>query len=309
MANNFIDVSNQAAIIATALDDVTILPFRPKYPFDGNAQAKRWNLNRMPRKGDNVQFLKLGGLSADTAALDTTATAINAGQKTVYTRASISMDAYGKYSTLDTLELGNESFIDASVDAAWQLADQAAASLDVLARAAFNGITGSSTYVLYGSNGTASNLGPLKSVDIRKAVTSLRSGSVPTFDDGYYHCILSFTQAQQLRAETGEAAWRVPSNRNNGAMEIYNGDIGVYEGVRFIASDQVSGAATNTIHAYLFGKEFVGKAVGFDPQVSMKPEMEGPHSNLAVIRWNALVGYGIIKRAAGRVIITDNDSL
>ena len=115
MASNFVDVATQAAIIATAFDGMSVKALRPNYVFDNLAQEKRWMLSSMPNKGDALQFTRLSALSANTGALDVTSTTLGS-QKNSYVRVSVSMDAYGDHSTLDTFELGNESFVDAVSD-------------------------------------------------------------------------------------------------------------------------------------------------------------------------------------------------
>ena len=318
MATNFIDVQSQAAVIATALDSMSLKPLRPNYVFDSVAKEKIWNLPQMPTKGDKVQFPVLGAFSANTAALDATSTALNGGTKTSYTRSTVSLAAYGNYSVIDTFVYGSEGFVDIVSDVAYSLGDQAMNSLNNIARAAIdknrysNAVSGalSSTYHYYGSNATASSMGPLKAVDVRKIVRDLKASNVPTFEDGYYVGIVTPTVANQLRAETGNASWGAAVLAGDGSVQKrFTGDIGTFEGVRFVVDNQCSGAATGTISSYFLGKDGVGKAVGRDVGVSLKPDLDGPHSNLLTVRWNALVGYGIIRRDAIRILESNNDTL
>lgn len=318
MANNFIDIQSQAIVIATALDSMSLKPLRPKYVFDGVAKEKVWNLPSQPRRGDTIQFPVLAAFSSNTAALDPTSTAINGGTKTAYTRKNVSMDAYGNYSVIDTMEFGAETFVDVVSDVSFSLMDQGMNSVNLIARSVIdknrysNGVSGtlSGTYHYYGSNGTASTMGPLKAVDVRKIVRDLKADHVEPFEDGNYVGILHPTQANQLRAETGNASWGAAVLAGDQSVQRrFNGDIGVFEGVRFVVDTQVSGAGTGTISGYILGREGVGKAVGKELGVSIKPEMEGVHSNLMVVRWNALLGYGVIRREAIRIIETNNDVL
>jgi N4-gp56 family major capsid protein len=312
MANNFNDNVTQAAIIATAFDNMSVKPLRPNYVFDALAKEKVWNLPSMPNKGDALQFTRLSALSSNTGALDATSTAINGGKKNSYVRVAVSMDAYGDYMVYDTLELGNESFVDALADGAFLTQDQAMNSVNLLARTAIdknqysNTVSGtlSSTYHYYASGGgTAGQMGVLKAIDVRAIVADMKADNVKTFEDGYYLAVVDPNVATQLKSETGNAAWGAAVLAGDESVQRrFTGDIGTFEGVRFVVSTECAKSGTGTVSSYFLGQDGVGKAVGQDVRISMKPELEGPHSNLAIMRWNALIGYGIIRREAIRIV-------
>ena len=310
MANNFIDIQSQTAIIATAFDNMTVEPLRPKYIFDGLAQEKSWNLNSSPTKGDALSFVVLSAFSANTAALDPTSLAYNGGTKTAYTRRSVALEAYGNYSAVDVFEFAPEAFVDSMADVAFSLQDQGMNSLNKISRAAIDKnkfrdeISGalSTTYHFYASNATVGSMGPLRAIDVRKVVAKMKADNVPTYEDGNYVAVVSPEVATQLRAETGNAAWGAAVlSGDTSILRRFNGEIGTFEGVRFIVNNEVfkSGA---TYSNYFMGRDGVGKAIGRDLAVSMKPELEGPHSNIAIVRWNALVGYKVIRRESIRIV-------
>jgi N4-gp56 family major capsid protein len=310
MANNFIDVKTQAAVIATAFDSLSVKPLRPNYVYDAIAQEKVWALSTMPKKGDSITFVKLGALSANTGALDTTASSITGSQKVAYTRVNVPMTVYGDHSVIDTLELGNESFIDVVSDVAFSLQDQAMNSMNRLARATIeknkfaNGVSGtlSTFYHYYASNATAKSMGPLRAIDVRKIVADMKADNVQPLADGFYVGIVHPIVATQLRAETGNASWGAAVLAGDGSVQLrFAGDIGTFEGVRFVTTSEVG--STSTIYSsYFLGKDALGKAVGKDVGVSVKPDLDGPHSNLLTVRWNALLGYGIVRRESVRIV-------
>ena len=311
MASNYVDVATQAAIIATAFDNMSVKPLRPNYVFDNLAKEKVWNLPTMPNKGDAVQFTRLGALSANTAALDVTAAAGTGSQKNSYVRVAVGLEAYGDHSILDTFVLGNESFVDAVSDMAFLLQDQGMNSVNLLARDAIdlnqysNTVSGtlSSTYHYYASNATASSMGPLKAVDVRKIVADLKGANVPTFEDGFFLGVIDPSVATQLRSETGNAAWGAAILAGDQSVQRrFNGDLGTFEGVRFISDNNCRKQGTGTVSTYFLGQDGVGKAVGRNLSVSVKPELGGDHSNLLTVRWNALIGYGIIRRESIRIV-------
>jgi len=198
MANNFVDKITMAQIIGTIFDTSAVKPLRPKYIFDGLAKEKEWELSRMPKRGDTLQFTVFSALSANTSALDPTTSAITGSQKLTYTRKTVSLEAYGDHSTIDTFEMSNETFLNEVSDHVFGLSDQALNSRNKLARSAFdsnryaNGASGtlSSTYHFYASNGTASSMGAMKALDVRKMRAKLEGDNVERFGNGAYLAII-----------------------------------------------------------------------------------------------------------------------
>jgi hypothetical protein len=306
-----------AQVIGTSFDNVTVRPLRPQYIFDAVATERLWNLNTNPNRGDALQFPVLSALSANTAALDPTTAVITGSQKLTYVRRAVTLEAYGDHGTIDMFESSSETFVDDVSDAAWSLADQAMNSLNILARAAMdlnkysNEVSGtlSNTYHYYGSYGAGSSTaGPFIAKTVRAVVADLRADNVQPFGDGYYRCILHPIQYTQLRADSDNAAWskNFEAGTNELASRIASANPDVFEMTRFILNNEVSGAGTGTISAYLVGRDFVGKAIGRDVQIKTNDVMAGPQENLLTIHWNALVGYKIIRRESGRIIETVN---
>jgi len=68
--------------------------------------------------------------------------------------------------------------------------------------------------------------------DIRKQTAALRGANVATFN-GYYMGYIHPDVSYDLRRETGNASWNAP-HINVDTDNIYNGEIGTFESVRFI---------------------------------------------------------------------------
>jgi N4-gp56 family major capsid protein len=320
MANNFIDVQSQAIVIASAMDTLSLKPLLPRYVFDGVAKQKVWNLNNSPIKGDTIEFPVLAEVSANTAALDPTNATRSGSVKTSYTRSSVSLSLYGDHSTIDMLQFRPETFVDISSDVVFTLQDQAMKSINNLARNVLdlnkytNEASGtlSSTYHYYGSQGTgSSNIGPLKAIDVREVRSDLQAANVEPFADGYYIAICGPKVANQLRAETGNAAWGAAVLAGDASVQRrFNGDIGTFEGCRFIVDNTVtvaSGGGTAT--SYFVGQDSLGKAIGFDARVQLNPIPAGNHHNLYTYFWDALLGYKVIRREGVRIVSTTNVNL
>jgi len=314
MATAYIDKTSLAQVIGTSFDNITTKPLRPKYIFDALCQERIWNLGTNPNRGDALQFPVLSALSSNTGALDPTAATITGSQTLTYTRRAVTLEAYGDHGVLDLLESHNETFINDVADMAFSLTDQAMNSLNKLARTAMdlnkysNETSGtlSQTYHYYGSYGAgASTAGPMRAKTVREVVSDMRADNVQPFADGLYRGIIHPIQYTQLRADSDNAAWTKSTQYVTNAP-FTMGEMGDFEGVRWAVNNEVSGAGTGTISAYIMGQEFCGKAVGRDVNVKTNDKLEGPQENLLVMHWNALVGYKIIRREAGRIIECTN---
>ena len=319
MASTFIDTTTASAIIGTMFDNMTVRELRPNYVFDALSQEKIWNLSSPPKKGDTMSFPLLSSLTANTAALDATNDAIGTGAETLtYTRRNVSLALYGDHAVVDVLGLEPQAFADAVADTGWAIRDQGLKSINKLSRNVMdlnkysNEASGtiSSTYHSYGSSGTASSIGSLKSVDVRRVHSHLKSNNVSPWPDGYYRWIVDPKGATQLRAETGNAAWRAFQNASPNAEDgVTPGAVGYYEGFLFIVDNECLGAGTGTITSYAMGREAVGKAVGKDLSIVPNKNLRGVHENLLILRWEALIGYKVIRRVALHTVEHNNDSL
>jgi N4-gp56 family major capsid protein len=315
LANNFNDRINLANVIGTMFSNNVVMPLRPNYVFDAVAKDRQWNLSSNPSRGDVVTFPVLSALSSNTAGLSSTVATITGSQKLTYSRKSISLTAYGDHGVLDTWEAKAETFTDDVMTLAESLSDQAMNSINKIARAVIdanrfsNGVSGtlSATYHYYGSGGTVSTMGAFKAKDVRKIVADLKADNVKPYADGFFYAIIHPFQRTQLRADSDNASWTTSSIYNaNGNMLKINGDIGVFEGVRFIETSEVT-KLTNTIRAFFLGSDGLGKAIGQDIRVASKSTLDGPHENLLTVYWDALLGYGILRREAVRVLSTKAD--
>jgi N4-gp56 family major capsid protein len=317
MASTFLDKTTLAQIIGTIFDNVSVRPLRPRYIFDAIAQEKRWNLSSQPKKGDTMQFAVLSALSSNTATLDPTTTTITGSQTSTYTRRTVSLTPRGDHASIDMFESNAETFLDEVSDVVFNLTDQAMNSINKLSRAAMdlnkysNETSGtlSSTYHYYGSYGAGSStIGPFIAKTIREVVADLRGDNVPTFEDGFYRCVIHPINYTQLRADSDNAAWSkvAESGLNEFANQIARANPDTFEGVRFILNTEVAGAGTGTISAYVMGRDFVGKALGRDVGVKVNDVLAGPHENIMTVHWNALLGYKIIRRESGRIIECTN---
>ena len=139
----------------------------------------------------------------------------------------------------------------------------------------------------------------------------LRGANVPTFNGmymGYIHPDVSY----DLRSETGAAAWRDPHVYVDTDM-IYNGEIGAFEGIRFVETPRAplfaDGGASN-VDAYgtlVMGRQALAKAHSITDGNGPLPKIvRGPITDsLERFRpngWFWLGGYGRFREASLRRI-------
>lgn len=119
----------------------------------------------------------------------------------------------------------------------------------------------------------------LGAAEIRKAVTTLDANSVQRRDGAFYLGMFHPNVIHDLREETGSGSWRVPKEYGTDQSDIWTGEFGAFEGVRFVSSPTVywaadadDGAAGVPVYrSTILGKEALGKAVVFEPTTVMSP--------------------------------------
>jgi N4-gp56 family major capsid protein len=85
-----------------------------------------------------------------------------------------------------------------------------------------------------GAPAAAAGLGFLEAAGIRRIVGHFRSLGVVPFADGNYMAWLTPDASIKLRETTDLAGWRYPHLEENANGNIWNGTVGVFEGVRFV---------------------------------------------------------------------------
>lgn len=159
----------------------------------------------------------------------------------------------------------------------------------------------------------------LKVAVIKDAVEVLATNNAPKFNGDYYICFVHPHQSRNLRDDT---AW-INASRYGAPVQLFNGEIGRIDDVRFIESTLVAnGAAANTDPAYdaalagvstaggtvnlyrsvVFGEMYFGLAVGLPVELRDNGVVDfGREHGLA---WYAIWGTGILHNEYGVVVVT-----
>ena len=307
----------QASSLSTdqaAYDRLAYFALRSEMLFDQAADVQPTNQS-MP--GSSVIFTIFADLAEATSTLaeatDITPVAMSDSQVTV------TLAEYGN--TINTTaKLRGTSFLDVDAAAANLIGYNAGDSIDKVVRDVLAG----GDNVAYGGGGANDPTGRtsvaaddiLEANDVRKQTAALRAANVATFN-GYYMGYIHPDVSYDLRRETGNASWNAP-HVNVDTMNIYNGEIGTFESVRFIETprakvfaDASNGtSSTGTIDVYcthIMGRQALAKAYsqvdgnGMVPKVVRGPVVDSL-MRFNPIGWYWLGGYGRFREASLRRI-------
>lgn len=302
--------ASSLSVDQVAFDRMAYFALRAEMLFDLVADVQATN-QAMP--GTGVTFTIFNDLAAATTALtetsDVTAVAMSDSQVTV------NLAEYGN-TVNTTAKLRGTSFLDVDAVAANVIGYNAGISIDTIVRDVLVG--GSNVVYAGGGSTTPSSRATVEAEDIieandiRKVVAALRSANAVSFNGmymGYIHPDVSY----DLRKETGAASWRDPHVYSDPA-NIYNGEIGAFEAVRFIETSRAKNfeneGASSTVDVYatlIMGRQSLAKAHslvdgnGPFPRVVRGPVVDSL-MRFNPVGWYWFGGYGRFREASLRRI-------
>ena len=297
-----------------AFEKLAYFALRPEMYFDQFASVQATNATN---PGASVKFTVFADLAAATTPLgeaeDVTPVAMSDSQVTV------TLEEYGN-ATVTTAKLRASSFLPVDPVAAQAVGYNAGLSIDTIARAALE--AGSNViYATGGADTAAARVDmdvddTLTAQDVRRAVAQLRGANVPTIGGnyvGFIHPDVSY----DLRGITDASGWR-DSYKYTNAMPLYNGEIGMFEGVRFMESPRAplfadayngSGAAGtgDSYGTLIMGQQALAKAVSMGGEYGAQPTIVyGTVTDLLQrfrpVGWKHFVGYSVFRQEALRRI-------
>ena len=302
--------TSSLSVDQAAFDRLAYFALRSELLFDAAADVQPTNQS-MP--GASVTFTIFSDLSEATSTLsettDVTAPAMSDSQVTV------TLNEYGN-AVITTAKLRGTSFLSVDEAAANVIGYNAGASIDAVVREVLAG----GTNVIYGGGGstdpssrtTVQTEDIIEANDVRKVTARLRAANVATFN-GLYMAYIHPDVAYDLRRETGAASWRDPHVYSDPAM-IYNGEIGAFEGVRFIETPRAKvftdasdgSGSTGTVDVYcthVMGRQALAKAHSIvDGNGALPKIVRGPVTDtlqrLQPLGWYWLGGYGRFREAS-----------
>ena len=282
---------------------------RSELLFDQAADVQASN-QTMP--GSSVIFTIFSELAVATTPLTETSdvTAVAMGDANV----TVTLTEYGN-TVNTTAKLRGTAFLDVDAAAANLIGYNAGNSMDVIVRDVLAG----GTNVVYGGGGTTTPTSRatvevddiIEANDVRKVAAALRGASVSPWN-GYYIGFIHPDVSYDLRRETGNASWNAP-HVNMDTANIYTGEIGTFESVRFIETPRTKvrtddgDASVDVYDTYIMGRQALAKAYSFVdgngpvPQVRRGPVVDSL-MRFNPIGWYWLGGYGLFREASLRRI-------
>jgi N4-gp56 family major capsid protein len=151
------------------------------------------------------------------------------------------------------------------------------------------------------------NPGKLDSKAVRRIVGRFRTNNVMEFEDGNFIAMIHPDQAVDLREETDAAGWRTPHvYADNANSFLWTGEVGVYEGVKFIESPRVPTTGSGASKVYstlLLGKQGLAEGVVREFGSVVTPSLD-KFGRLFGLGWYGWAGWCIYREEAGAVINT-----
>lgn len=162
----------------------------------------------------------------------------------------------------------------------------------------------STTNVVYGGGKTSA--GALVAGDgfttqtIKDLAEALATNNAPKIDGQYYICIAHPHQLRQIRDDDN---W-VNCHQYQNIKNIYEGEVGMYEGIRFVETTQMIqntagetlakyGVSVPTWEAVVFGENSYGWAEALP--VEMRDNGVEDYGRMHGVAWYAIWGFGIIE--------------
>lgn len=246
---------------------------RARAIFDSFADVRA---TRQSHRGSSVQFTFATDMAINDDELDEY-TDVDA-EALSDSPITVALTEFGR-ATISTAKLRGTSFIEFDPTAANRLAYNAARSIDLRAqRVLRSNAAGDVSTSAFGGAGSA-----ITTAGIQEVYQQLVDANVMPFADGFYRAVIAPQQAKDLRAEVNSSpsnTWRIPQEYGTNQNRIYTGEIGAYEGFRFIVNSanadagDFGGTAGQRV-AYFLGRECLAKAfssaAGFGPYPTVRP--------------------------------------
>jgi N4-gp56 family major capsid protein len=293
-------------------DKALYFGLRPELHFDQFADVK--SSDASPEQGGSVKFTQWTDMAVASTAINESVDidAVALADAVV----TLTFAEYGNAANT-TFKVRATSYIPLDRSITNLLGYNAGLSIDTIAR----DVLKAGTNVRYATGGTTdptarNTIEPgdtLTSHDIRLVVTDLAAANVARFG-GYYAGVMHPHVSLDLREETGVAAWRDPHVYAE-PQNIWNGEIGEYEGVRFMVTSQApvfadAGSSTTLTDVYrtmVFGRQALAKGYStFEGRGALPTVIFGPVVDklrrFRPVGWHWFGAYGIFRQAAVRAI-------
>ena len=317
MANPNTDSATLVNLVTTAYDRQVRLSLRSVPMFRSVATTK---VVDQTHPGNSVVFsihpemAVATGVLSDNNIVDPTGVALGD-----VTRVTVTLNEYGNFTVVSKAlrEFALDNNLDGNI--ANLIAYNLANSVDQIVRNvlinqnnnlhvfASTGALSVKTYANLTATGlgdTLVNTGTLTAKAVRYVVAKLRAANVPTVDGQNYVAFIHPSVAADFRAETStsgaSAIWAAPKAYDNDG--IYAGEIGTFEGVRFIETPRVPAAGDVILTVtqagfttFIMGADALAEAVAEEFGVVMDGVVVDPLKRRMALGWYGIAGWSIFR--------------
>lgn len=152
---------------------------------------------------------------------------------------------------------------------------------------------------------TVADVGSLTSNAVRYVVAQLRKNNVPTIDGQNYVAFIHPSVAADFRQESSasgaSAIWAAPHSYHDGSA-MYAGEIGTFEGVRFIETprvpatgDVIDGTTQSGFTTFIMGADALAEAVSEEFGVVLDGVVVDPLKRRMAIGWYGIAGWALFR--------------
>lgn len=245
-------------------------------------------------------------------------TDVNAVALNNTTKIAVTLDEWGNaVITTERLALEAISAIDPLVgeEIAWNMRDTLDRVVyDVLVNPAVGRTnpdgTSANEVSVNGVDKTGELVTTLEASDVRRARAKLAGASVQPREGGLYTAIIHPDVSFDLRSEAatgGANVWQQPHTYTEaGVGNMWNGEVGVYEGVKFIESPRAF-TVDGDYKTIILGRQALVEAVNYEPKTVIGPVTD-KLMRFRPVGWKGLLGWNIYRPEA-RYVITSTSSI
>ena len=170
---------------------------------------------------------------------------------------------------------------------------QAMEALRVGTNVIYSGATATSTATV-----TAAAI--ITSADIREAVAIMEDNKALYREGDYFWGAINPRVAHDLRIESGALGWMIPNAYGADQNRIWNGSLGVYEGVRWVKSPRAysaldGGSSARNYRTFIAGRQAFASAFAVEPGIVLGPIVDRL-KRFRPIGWYAVGGYAIYRQ-------------
>lgn len=279
---------------------------RPELIFDQFATVRP---TAQTHTGTSVVFTIADDLAAATTALTETAdvTAVALSDSTI----TVTLAEYGN-AAITSAKIRLTAYVEVDPIVANVVGYNAGISMDTIAC----NVLVAGTNVIYGTAGASTPTSTatidvedtIAGDDIRYAVAKMRGGNAQNFGAGYVG-VIHPDVSYDLRGTTGTAQWR-DVHTYSSPEAIMRGEVGMFEGARFIESSRSSlhdtdggVAAVDAYFTLVMGRDCLAKAYaaregyGPNPQIVLGPVTDKLR-RFVPVGWKHFAGYSVFRQAS-----------